>query len=338
MSMRWQIWGGIFVMVCAMMLYSVAVQKEMMAIPQAMAQEETLSQGDMAMAPGGQLVAPSFDMSTRAPESLTVPVQEEIVAQQPVSEPESPVENQARVQAEGVESEVPAETPTEPGLKPEMGEQREAPLDEGGSIPQNTNDFACTTIESSEDFIPSVKNPSLLYFYSRHCGACAMTKEPMNEFIKAHADEVACYAVDVDKPGVRTLAEVFKISGVPSMVVVHKFVGSMSKEVIEQALAASLGIRPAKNEAQNGAQPAEMMSAEEFAKKAASGEIVVHEPSARSESSVDAQLPQKGAVGKKITFDEAVQEQALRVTPEDLVEEEAVTFVPGLEVSRGSVK
>jgi len=86
--------------------------------------------------------------------------------------------------------------------------------------------FACPAIRGSDDLMLTANMPVAIAFYSDHCSACEDVVAPFNAFAKQHKGSVACFSANTDLASNQELVQLLKITGVPSVVVLHKHMGA----------------------------------------------------------------------------------------------------------------
>lgn len=88
--------------------------------------------------------------------------------------------------------------------------------------------------------ILSSETPAIIDFWASWCGPCQMMGPVFEKLSKEYEGRLRFAKVDVDSE--RELAEAFRISGIPTLVLVHKdkevgrFSGFMPKEALAQKI------------------------------------------------------------------------------------------------------
>lgn len=86
--------------------------------------------------------------------------------------------------------------------------------------------FNCPAIKESADLMVTANKPTAVVFYSDHCSACEDMVAPFNDFAQKHRGSVACFSANTDVAGNQELVQLLKITGVPSVIVIHKHMGA----------------------------------------------------------------------------------------------------------------
>ena len=128
--------------------------------------------------------------------------------------------------------------------------------------------FICDDIKSASELKLDSNKPTVIVFYSQTCPSCTDIKEPFNSFVKKYKADINCAAIDVNGGG-RGIAQLLKISQVPTTVVIHKRVGAASAEKLESYLRQMTGMP-----AQGNGSMTKIVSQEVPTKTIAGGKVV----------------------------------------------------------------